>query len=116
MSTLSYRIKDFSAGRCIPALGIVIEIPEANKYRLNVGCDTCFQVALSRCLTEIYQGVSNEVMFDNAALTRPQEEAPYFVEHDEISLFQRYLAFSQFTVNNRGPFPLKLFANESSYT
>ncbi len=108
-------IKDFSAGRCIPALGILVEIPEINKYRLNVGCDTCFQVALSRCLTEIYQGISNEAMFDAAALPRPSEEAPYFVENDEVAMYQRYLAFSQFTVDNRGPFPLSLFANESSY-
>jgi ribosomal protein S12 methylthiotransferase accessory factor len=108
-------IKDFSAGRRIPALGILVEIPEANKYRLNVGCDTCFQVALSRCLTEIYQGVSNETVFDEAALPRPAEEAPYFLNNDELSMHQRYSVFSQFTVDNRGQFPLSLFASEPSY-
>ena len=109
-------IKDFSAGRGIPALGILVEIPELKKYRLNVGCDTCFQVALSRCLTEIYQGVSNEAMFDEAALSIQSEEVPYFIEDDEVAMYQRYMAFSQFTVDNRGPFPLSLFASEPSYT
>jgi YcaO-like protein with predicted kinase domain len=108
-------IKDFSAGRRIPALGILVEIPEENKYRLNVGCDTCFQVALSRCLTEIYQGISNEDMFDEAALPKQSEEYQYFVDNDEIALHQRYMAFSQFTVDNRGPFPLSLFDSEPSY-
>ena len=101
--------------RCIPALGILVEIPGLNKYRLNVGCDTCFQVAISRCLTKIYQGVSNETMFDEAALPRLEEELPYFVNNDEIAMFQRYMVFSQFTVDNRGQFPLSLFAETASY-
>ncbi|MBN1188853.1 MAG: YcaO-like family protein [Dehalococcoidales bacterium] len=116
-SSGKYRItiKDFSAGRRIPSLGILVEIPGLNKYRLNVGCDTCFQVALSRCLTEIYQGVSNETMFDEAALTIPDEEAPYFISSEGISMYQRYAEFSQFTVDNRGQFPLSLFADKPSY-
>jgi YcaO-like protein with predicted kinase domain len=109
-------IKDFSAGRRIPSLGILIEIPELKKYRLNVGCDTCFQVALSRCLTEIYQGVSNDTLFDEAALERPSEEAKYFLNSDETDMFQRYMAFSQFTVDNRGLFPLSLFGEVPSYS
>lgn len=108
-------IKDFSGGRRIPSLGIMVEIPEAQKYRLNVGCDTCFQVALSRCLTEIYQGVSDEAAFDEAALTVPAEEAPYFVEDDLPARYGRYSEFSQFTKDNRGQFPLALFGTEPSY-
>ncbi len=46
-----------SAGKRIPALGIIVRNKEAGTYRLNVGADTCFQVALSRCLTEVYQGM-----------------------------------------------------------
>lgn len=108
-------IKDFSAGRHIPSLGIMVEYPEAKKYRLNVGCDTCFQVALSRCLTEIYQGIADDAMFDESALPIPTEEAPWFTSSDERAMYQRYSEFSQFTKDNRGQYPLSLFAETPSY-
>lgn len=108
-------IKDFSAGQSIPSLGILVECPELRKYRLNVGCDTCFQVALSRCLTEIYQGVSDEAKFDKAALPIPVEEASYFRKNDENSMYQRFIEFAKFTKDNGGQFPLSLFADKPSY-
>lgn len=108
-------IKDFSAGQSIPSLGILVECPELRKYRLNVGCDTCFQVALSRCLTEIYQGVTDEAKFDKAALPFPVEEASYFRKNDESSMYQRFIEFAKFTKDNGGQFPLSLFADKPSY-
>jgi YcaO-like protein with predicted kinase domain len=108
-------IKDFSAGQSIPALGILIECPELQKYRLNVGCDTCFQVALSRCLTEIYQGVTDEAKFDKAALPILPEEATYFQNDDEISMHQRFIEFAKFTKDNGGQYSQNLFADTPSY-
>jgi YcaO-like protein with predicted kinase domain len=108
-------IKDFSAGQGIPSLGLIVEYPEKNTYRLNVGCDTCFQVALSRCLTEIYQGIANESMFAETALLKPKEEASYFTQNDENSMYARYIEFAQFTKDNRGQYPLSLFAEAPSY-
>ena len=108
-------VKDFSAGQGIPSLGIIVESPETLKYRLNVGCDTCFQVALSRCLTEIYQGIADETMFDESALPKPKEEASYFTNNDEKSMYERYIEFAQFTKDNRGQYPLSLFAENPSY-
>jgi ribosomal protein S12 methylthiotransferase accessory factor len=37
------------------------------------------------------------------------------VNNDEIAMFQRYMVFSQFTVDNSGQFPLSLFAETASY-
>lgn len=108
-------IKDFSAGHSIPSLGILVECRELQKYRLNVGCDTCFQVALSRCLTEIYQGVSDEAKFDKAALPIPVEEPSCFRNSDENSMYQRFIVFAEFTKDNGGQFPLSLFADKPSY-
>jgi ribosomal protein S12 methylthiotransferase accessory factor len=107
--------KDFSAGRRIPALGLILLNREANTYRLNVGSDTGFQVALSRCLTEIYQGFADEENLDARLLPVPQEEAPYFERDDELSLFQRSLVFAQFTKDNSGVFPVTLFGDQPHY-
>ena len=108
-------VKDFSAGKRIPSVGVIVENRIARTYRLDVGSDTCFQVALSRCLTEVYQGVENEAAFDAAALPIPQAEAPYFLKDDAASLYQRWQAFTQFTKDGRGPFPLSLFGSQPSY-
>jgi ribosomal protein S12 methylthiotransferase accessory factor len=108
-------VKDFSAQRRIPSLGLIVENKNAHTYRLNVGSDTCFQVALSRCLTEVYQGILDENMFDACTIPIPQEEATYFVNNDERSLYQRYMVFAKFTKDNSGPFPLSLFRDQPSY-
>lgn len=108
-------VKDFSANKRIPSLGIIIENLETQSYRLNVGSDTCFQVALSRCLTEVYQGFEDDARFDQRLLPIPKEEAEYFVENDEHSFFQRSIVFSEFTKNNSGVFPKSLFATKPDY-
>jgi ribosomal protein S12 methylthiotransferase accessory factor len=109
-------VKDFSAGKGIPSVGVIVENQIAHTYRLDVGSDTCFQVALSRCLTEVYQGVENAAAFDAAALPIPQAEAPHFLKDDAASLYQRWQAFTQFTKDGRGAFPFSLFGPRPSYT
>jgi ribosomal protein S12 methylthiotransferase accessory factor YcaO len=108
-------VKDFSAGEQIPALGVIIEKTEDRSYRLNVGADTCFQVALSRCLTETYQGTISEDEFDRRLLAIPTEQASYFRASDEDALFQRYVVFSQFTKDGSGVFPAALFGDEPDH-
>lgn len=108
-------IKDFSAGMGIPAIGLMVRNLAQNTYRLNVGCDTSFQVALSRCLTEVFQGIQNEEVLDYCLLKVPEEEQPYFASSDESSLNMRYLVFSQFTKDNSGVFPQAFFKKEPSY-
>lgn len=108
-------VKDFSAARRIPALGIVVVNRETGKYRLNVGSDTCFQVALSRCLTEIYQGCQNERQFDSFLRDIPGERPEYFVRDDDTARRQRVRVFSEFTKDGSGVYPPSLFAAQPSY-
>ncbi len=108
-------VKDFSAGRRIPALGVIVENVADHTYRLNVGSDTCFQVNLSRCLTEVYQGVSNDAAFDEAALPILTQEQEFFRDDSDESLHGRYSEFGQYTKDNRGQFPLALFGETPSY-
>lgn len=108
-------IKDFSCNKRIPAVGIIIINTENNKYRLNVGADTSFQVALSRCITEIYQGTENEDKFDNSLLDIPKEVPEYFIEDNENAKFKQYIIFSDFTKNDSGVYPPSLFEEIPDY-
>ncbi len=108
-------IKDFSANKRIPSVGIIVENVKLHKYRLNVGSDTSFQVALSRCLTEVFQGTEDEEKFENTLLDIPKEVAPYFKNDDKNSLYQRYVVFGKFTKDGKGIFPKSLFDAEPSY-
>jgi ribosomal protein S12 methylthiotransferase accessory factor len=107
--------KDFSAGLRIPALGLIIENTRASTYRLNVGCDTSFQVALSRCLTEVYQGMADEEEFDRWALPIPGTVPAYLTSDDLASRYRRSSAFFAFIATGVGPYPSTLFGQEPSY-
>jgi len=108
-------VQDFSSGLDIPALGLIVQNVPANTYRLNVGCDTSFAVALSRCLTEVYQGIMDEETFDAAALPIPKEDPAYFVSDDPASRCRRLAGFLKFTTNAFSPYPASLFSDEASY-
>jgi YcaO-like protein with predicted kinase domain len=111
----SVTIKDFSAGLRLPSVGVIVRNTQKNSYRLNVGCDTSFQVALSRCLTEVYQGMGDEEAFDDISLEIPQEDASCLDQEDEASMQARFSAYSKFTANGTGVFPPSLFRETASY-
>lgn len=108
-------VRDFSAGLRIPAIGVMVENTEKQTYRLNVGCDTCFQVALSRSLTELYQGFTDEQMVDERLIPIPTQDPECFTRDDDAARFARYTIFCQFTMDNTGVFPTSLFGAEPSY-
>lgn len=108
-------VKDFSCGMQIPVLGILIINKETNRYRLNVGSDVSFNIALSRVITEVYQGVNNNDFFDDILLPIPTEEYDYFLHSDENSLRKRANELRKFTINNLGLFPYSFFKESSSY-
>jgi YcaO-like protein with predicted kinase domain len=108
-------IKDFSAGIGLPAVGVILHNVQQDSYRLNIGCDTSFQVALSRCLTEVFQGFNNEEVIDEILLKVPQEDPQYFTNDDEANLDMRYEVFTKFTQNGSGVFPPSLFGADPSY-
>ncbi len=109
-------VKDFSANKRIPALGVIIINQEEKKYKLNVGSDTAFQSGLSRCLTEIYQGIKNTEKFQECMIDLPQEKPQYFENNTREARNLRYTVFSDFTANNSGVFPPSLFNEEFDYS
>lgn len=108
-------IKDFSCGRHIPALACLIIDKKNNKYRLNVGSDTSFKIALSRTLTEILQGIDSMSTLDENMLPIPSEEYEYFFYDDKDSIKKRNNELDKFTVNGNGQFTYSIFCNNYSY-
>ncbi|MFD3158725.1 YcaO-like family protein (plasmid) [Haloimpatiens sp. FM7330] len=108
-------VKDFSANKKIPSIGVIIINKETNKYRLNVGSDTSFQIALSRCLTEIYQGIESEDKFNESLLDIPKEIPSYFENNHKEDTYKRYEEFTNFTVDGSGTFPPSLFEEKEDY-
>lgn len=108
-------VKDFSCGLAFPAIGVLIIDRDQNKYRLNVGADTSFRVALSRALTEIYQGVSNDNSLRNIMLEIPGQIQDYFISDSLECKKKRDHEIREFTINGRGVFPRSLFEDTPSY-
>lgn len=108
-------VKDFSAEERLPVVGVVI-IDEANhRYRLNVGSETWFAVALSRCLTEIHQGVGHWEHMQKSLLPIPEKEHDHFLLNDRESERERNRQFLHFCENGRGVFPKTLFGDTADY-
>ena len=108
-------IKDFSAGKKLPCVGTIIIDEDRNYYRLNVGSDTHFPIALSRSLQEIFQGIKEKNHLRNVMLPIPNVEYDYFLNNDKASIDIRKEQFIQFTIDGKGVFPKSLFNSKSSY-
>lgn len=107
-------VKDFSCNLGLPVVGLII-IDKANKrYRLNVGSDTSFKVALSRTLTEIHQGFRGMGDFEKVLLSLPNEENASFF-YDENQKMELEVNLTKFMKNGLGYFPPSLFLSKSSY-
>lgn len=110
-------VKDFSCNKGLPVLGLVIIDPILKKYRLNVGSETSFKIALSRVLTEIHQGTGDQESFKSALLPLPCETTtPYFYNTDAESRGERMTQFKKFICYGGGIFPPTLFSHEESYS
>lgn len=109
-------IKDFSCGIGLPAIGILLIDLASNKYRLNIGADTSFKVALSRALTEVFQGVADDGSMKALMLEIPKQTPQYFLIDTVDSTKEKEDEIRKFIVNGTGVFPPSLFSEEESYS
>lgn len=107
-------IKDFSCGIQLPVVGTLLIHKEKKIYKLNVGAETSFPYALSRTLTETFQGMTLQ-SFEALSLPLPEEEYPFFLSDDVESIRTRNREFEKFCGNNLGRFPYALFDKGASY-
>jgi len=109
-SDFSLVVKDFSANLLLPCIGLILLNKDKTKYRLNIGSELDIRIALSRTLTEIYQGVQdNETMLEKHMHDVPKKRCDYFINDDLKSTVEKKLNFNKFV------FPLSLFEDGRSY-
>lgn len=107
-------VKDFSANTMLPAVGLIIIDRKNNKYRLNVGAETSFPFALSRCITEIYQGLTNNSIQEKM-IPIPTKEYDHFLKDNKEARIVRTNNFMMHCQNATGLFSKNLFNSEASY-
>lgn len=108
-------VKDFSSGIGLPAIGVIVYNAKKTKYKLNVGAETSFKRALSRALTEIYQGIKDNSGFNDRMQDVPLSEYDYFSKDDNDSMAKRSVEIRKFIIDGSGKFPYSLFKEEQSY-
>lgn len=109
------QIKDFSCGIKLPALGVILIDRKSNKYRLNIGAESSFQYALSRGLTEIFQGIKDDSTMKQFMLDIPTQYPEYFLDDSPNSQKEKEKEIRSFIINGLGVFPPSLFEEEESY-
>ncbi|MDD3453653.1 MAG: YcaO-like family protein [Bacilli bacterium] len=102
----TYYIKDCSLGK-YPVIGFLLFDKEHKNYTFTMGSDTSFNIALSRCITEMMQGVNFKEL--------KQKMIPYETQEELVKLygksFKSYNWLRCFN-NNNGYLINKFFSNE----
>lgn len=103
----SFEIRDCSLGCGLPVIGLLLRNPEG-AFTFHLGSDLRAEIALERCLTEIFQGNETDISerFTSVTLEKPQtrsEKAEYCRQ------------FCDATVRGTAPWPSSLLGPEPSY-
>lgn len=110
------KVLDFSCNKMFPVVGLLITKNDEKKYRLNVGSDTSFKVALSRVITEIFQGSKDLEVIEKSLLDFPTKEtAHFFYDNSSDSLEEEEKNLTKFMKDGSGIFPESLFDDVPSY-
>lgn len=108
-------VKDSSCGMGLPAVGVLLIDKSNNKYRLNVGAETSFKIALSRALTEIFQGIKDDDIMQKVMLDIPTKRQKYFLDESDSSIRERDEQIRRYIIDGTGVFPYSLFSDKESY-
>ena len=91
-------VKDCSLGKGFPVIGLLIIDDTNGTYTFRLGSDTCPEIALQRCFTEIFQGTD----INNSA----------FQPIDVSDNFDIAAEYRQNLLNGRGKFPSCIFLEQ----
>ncbi len=101
-------IKDFSLGKNIPVIGILILDKINNKYNVKVGSDVVPNRALQRCLTEFYQSST----IPNLSLIENIDE---YKKHKLENRYYDFINYKYISNFSSGNWHRSFFSNEFSY-
>jgi ribosomal protein S12 methylthiotransferase accessory factor len=97
------KVKDCSIGMGLPVIGVLITDPSNLKYSFQLGCDPSPEIALERCLTEIFQ---DDRIFSNYI---HYGEGIFENDEEKIRLQQRCKEFVETNNFARGKWPDSIF-------
>lgn len=96
-------VKDCSLGKGFPMLAVVVVDRATHQYRVHVGACPVFEIALERCLTEMFQNRYVSQVFTENTLFRSSGSRSF---SDKMRLF----------VRGEGTFPVEFFTGKPTYS
>lgn len=102
-------IKDCSLGKGLPVIGLIIIDKKNKRYNFKLASDFIEDIALDRCLNELYQGLKSfkSIPFD-------------FYNEDDLNNLRgvdsSHVNLERIFVNGSGYWPLTIFSNSYSYS
>lgn len=103
-SGLAYSIRDLSLGKGYPVVALALFLPGGERA-LHLGASASREIALERCLTELYQGNAQ-------AVSRRFHRPGALNERDGKAAAWAYMAM---VTDGSGPFPDRVFDGTPSY-
>jgi len=101
-------VKDCSLGGKLPVVGLILFDSATSKYSFSIGSDLDFDIAIQRCITELFQGRELNFAFSLQMFNTLCDEA--FEEKNSENAFHRYV---KCCVNGQGQLPASFFTNSS---
>jgi ribosomal protein S12 methylthiotransferase accessory factor len=104
-------IKDFSLGKSLPVVGIIVIDKSTRKYNVKVGSDPWPLIALERCLTELHQSLSGIRLIDKC------DYGNFIEEEYKVSnkVEAEYVNLAKIMNNATGQWPDSIFNDNFSY-
>jgi len=104
-------IKDFSLGKKLPVIGVIVIDKSKRKYNIKIGSDPWPIIALERCLTELHQSFTGIRLIDKCDYGDFIEEKYKELERDDAE----YINLINILNFATGQWPDSLFSNDFSY-
>lgn len=97
-----WEVKDLTLNNSIPVVGLLLWSKDRTKYAFSAGSDVDIDIAIQRCITEIFQGIKWDFNFRNYMKSIFHDDN-YFCEDDDQAKHEYMKALK----NKTGRLPIK---------
>jgi len=108
---LSITIKDFSLGRGLPVIGVIVVNKASNKYNVKIGSDPWPVTALERCITELHQSSNGIRLIEKRGFGNYLEKEFKGIDRKVA----KYINMRKIFTNATGQWPDSIFFEKPSY-
>jgi ribosomal protein S12 methylthiotransferase accessory factor len=107
-------VKDASLGGRYPVLGAILIDPQRHSYHVHFGASPSLELALQRCLTEAFQGVSLEENSRLKPLVWDDAAFGFLPESSRKPLLRERVAWRDFVGDGTGEVPTALLVSKGA--